>query len=411
MEALLLLALMWLGVGSALAGWLSRSELAAAWREPVLKRPVLIVESDDWGAGPPEQAQRLDRIAAALDAFADRDGHKPVMTLGLVLGVADGPRILANGLRNYYRKSLEDRELSTVLAAIRRGEKRGVFALQLHGGEHYWPPALVAAARSDPRVAAWLAESTFARTEELPTPLQSRWIDASELPSKPLVAEELTAVVRTEAEDFRRILGREPTVAVPPTFVWNAAVEAAWSEAGVQFVVTPGRRYEARDVNGRPCAGGVSLANGDKGVGGLTYLVRDVYFEPARGHVAERALRALASKTRAGRPTLLETHRANFLGDKQSADTSVRELERLLDVTVARFPDVAFLSTEELGSKVRGQDPKLIEHSLAARLHVWLRRLWQIGRVRKLGYATGAVALGWFFYAVTRPAASAGLRR
>lgn len=411
MEVLLLIALMWLGIGSVLAGWLSRSELAAAWREPVLKRPVLIVESDDWGAGPPEQAQQLERIAAALDAFADRDGHKPVMTLGLVLGVADGPRILAHGLRNYYRRSLEDRELSSVLAAIRRGQKRGVFGLQLHGGEHYWPPALLAAARSDPRVAAWLAGSSFARNEELPTPLQSRWIDASELPSKALVAEELTAAVRTEAEDFRRILGREPTVAVPPTFVWNAAVEAAWSEAGVQFVVTPGRRYEARDVNGRLCAGGASLANGDRGDGGLTYLVRDIYFEPARGHVAERALQALVSKTRTGRPALLETHRANFLVGKQFADISVRELERLLGLTLEKLPDVAFLSTEELGLRVRGKDPRLIEHNLAARLHVWLRRLWQIGRVRKLGYATGAVALGWLFYAVTRPALPAGLRR
>ena len=30
--------------------------MIATWREPVLRRPVLIIESDDWGAGPAEQA-------------------------------------------------------------------------------------------------------------------------------------------------------------------------------------------------------------------------------------------------------------------------------------------------------------------------------------------------------------------
>jgi hypothetical protein len=31
--------------------------LRALWREPALRVPVLIFESDDWGAGPVEQAQ------------------------------------------------------------------------------------------------------------------------------------------------------------------------------------------------------------------------------------------------------------------------------------------------------------------------------------------------------------------
>jgi len=407
MQSLLPLAVIWILLATLIMGWREKRALVGFWREPVLKRPVLIVESDDWGAGPLQQAERLQRIAAVLGKHADRDGRKAVMTLGLVLGVADGADILANGLRHYCRKSLSDGEFAPVLATIRHGAESGVFALQLHGAEHYWPPALLAAVRGDPRLASWLAGPGIPSTEALPTPLQSRWVDASELPSKPLPADVIRAAAFAEVADFRTIFGREPAVAVPPTFVWNDAVEAAWAEAGVQFVVTPGRRYEARGEDGNPSAAGPAVLNGGKGAAGITYVVRDDYFEPARGHKAERGLDAVAAKTRAGRPTLLETHRANFLGDGATAEAAIRELDRLFALTLRAFPDVAFLSTEELALRMRRTDSWLVERRLTVRLHVWLRRLWDVAHLRKLAYVTGAIVPAWLLYAATWRAGAA----
>ena len=54
--------------------------IVAAWREPVLKRPILIIESDDWGAGPDEQAAALKQISHLLEKFADHERRRPVMT-------------------------------------------------------------------------------------------------------------------------------------------------------------------------------------------------------------------------------------------------------------------------------------------------------------------------------------------
>jgi len=391
----------WIFLAALVLLALNRGALVALWREPVLKHPVLIVESDDWGAGPPEQAEQLARIEAVLSSHADRAGQKPVMTLGVVLGVADGARILADELRHYHRKLLGQAEFAATLAAIRQGTESRVFALQLHGEEHYWPPALLAAARTLPPVAAWLTSSEPPRTEALPAPLQSRWIDATELPSKPLPSREIRTAALGEAADFQNIFGKGPKVAVPPTFIWNDAVEAAWSEAGVQFVVTPGRRYLARDATGEPIAGGAAIVNGDRGAAGITYLVRNDYFEPAHGHRAERGLAALAAKTRAGRPTLLETHRINFLGDAALADAAIRELDRLFALALRAFPNLLFLSTEELASQMRRGDPRLIERRLSARLHIWLRRSWSISRLRKLACLTGVIVPAWLLYAST----------
>lgn len=392
---------MWLACGTITAAWMGREALAAAWREPVLKRPVLIVESDDWGAGPLEQAERLDAIAAVLGSHTDRDGRNPVMTLGLVLGVADGTRIVADELRQHYRRSLADPELAPVLEAVRRGAQRGVLAPQLHGGEHYWPRALLAAARRDPRVAEWMRSPGIPRTEALPAALQSRWIDASDLPSSALPTKDIEAAALAEVAEFQSLFGKVPAVAVPPTFIWSEAVETAWADAGVQFVVTPGRRYEARNANGEPCVKGSEIVDGERGAAGITYVVRDAYFEPARGHSAERALEALGTRTHVGRPTLLETHRANFLGDAPSVEAAVRELDRMLGLACARFPGVAFLSTEELALRMRRNDPSLVERRGGARLHVWLRRLSQVARLRKLAWLTGAIVPAMVLYAAT----------
>lgn len=400
MQSYVLLSLICVALATLAAGWITRDTLTALWREPMLKRAVLIIESDDWGAGPPEQSEWLDRIAAALDAYADRDGRKPVMTLGLVLGVANCGRMVADGCERYVRKSICDLTLRPVLAAIQRGTASGVFAPQLHGAEHYWPTTLLAAARSDARVAVWLTASAVPKTEGLPAALQSRWIDASELPSKPLAESEIRAAALAEADEFRRIFGKDPAVAVPPTFIWNDVVEAGWVQGGVQFVVTPGRRYEARGADGQPSVGGPALRNGDQGVASITYLVRNDYFEPARGHKAERALEALTAKTRLGRPTLLEMHRENFLGDRRVAEAAIDELERLFALALIAFPTLVYLSTEELGLRMCRGDPCLVERRIGARLHIWLRRLWHVGRLRKLACATGAVIPGGLLYAV-----------
>jgi hypothetical protein len=391
----------WVLVATLVLIGLHRRALVALWREPMLRAPVLIIESDDWGAGPREQAEQLGRIEATLASFSDRLGRKPVMTLGIVLGVADGPRMLADGLQSYYRKGLDEPAFAAILEAMKHGAKTGVFALQLHGQEHYWPPALLAAANSLPRVAAWLSGPEIPRTEMLPAWLQSRWIDAAALPSKPLRADEIRTAALAEVATFRNIFGNTPTVAVPPTFIWNDLVEAAWAEAGIRTVVTPGRRYEARDAQGDPIAVGPTIVNGDMGKGGVLYLVRDEYFEPARGHTAERALAALSSKTCVGRPTLLETHRANFLGDTVAADAAIGELDRLLTLARKAFPDVLFLCPEELASRMQEHDAQLVEWRLAIRLHIWLRRLWKLSRLRKLAWVTGVIVPGGLLFAGT----------
>src|SRR4051794_14413581 len=105
------------------------------------------------------------------------------MTLGVILAGPDGARIRSNHSLTYPRMTLADERLPTVREAMLHGEHAGVFSLQLHGMEHFWPATLLHASSTDASVRAWLTSEAPAATEALPSHLQSRWIDSSRLPS------------------------------------------------------------------------------------------------------------------------------------------------------------------------------------------------------------------------------------
>lgn len=379
--ALALLLIVWAAVLLVFA-----RPLIARWREPVLKRPVLAFESDDWGAGPLQQADALRRLSTLLQRVRDGSGRSAVMTLGVVLEVPDGPRIAATGCSEYHALSLYDPRFDDVRAAMAEGISAGVFAPQLHGQCHYWPSALMAAAQGNTEVRDWLTNPEPAATESLPSPLQSRWVNASVLPSRPLEPADIQQAIAREAADYGAVFGDAPQVAVATTFVWTDAVEIAWAQAGVDIIITPGRRATCRTMAGAPGCTDRTMLTGERSLAGQIYLVRDVYFEPVLGHDPQRLADDLAARTRKGRACLVETHRYSFL---QAANSSLDALEAALMVTLATCPGLRFVTPLELARAIRARDPAWIETRLGPRLAAWRARLDEIPRFRRIARLSG----------------------
>ena len=359
------------------------------WREPVLRFPVLIVESDDWGAGPASQAAALRELADILAGHRDGSGRMPVLCLALVLAVPDGQAMRESG--PYRRLELDHSRFADILVALRDGAARGVFSLQLHGLEHYWPPTLMAS--RDERVHAWLIHSDAAATETLPAHLQSRWVDASRLPSTAHDPAAILAAVADEVRAFERIVGVAPKVVVPPTFVWTRGVEAAWAAQGIECIVTPGWRYTQRDTLGQAAGDEGPIVNGDRFADGV-YLARCDYFEPLRGRDAVHALAALQRATRQGRPCLLENHRDNFIGDRAACLRSLQEVDKLFRDAVASHVDLRFLSSQELGRALRERDPRWLFTGVRHKLPYLWERVRHSGRAWRLMRLTGMSVLG-----------------
>jgi hypothetical protein len=388
--ALVLVAVLvlWLAVLLAFSG-----PLAARWREPVLRQPVLIIESDDWGAGPLAQADALTRLSALLQRVRDRSGRPAVMTLGVVLEVPDGARMAASNCTEYHALSLADACFDGVRTAMREGIQAGVFVPQLHGQCHYWPAAVLAGAQTDDRVRDWLTASEPALTEALPSHLQSRWVDASTLPSRALTPKAIRQAAVAETASYQAVFGGAPQVAVATTFVWNDAVEEAWAQAGIETIITPGRRATCRNAAGQPACVDATMLSGEHSLAGQSYLVRDVYFEPALGHAPQRLVEGLHARIRQGRACLVETHRFNFL---QARDASLATLEAGLNAALAACPNLRFTSPLELARAMQIRDPAWIETRLMPRLAAWRARLDEIPRFRRVAQLSGlAFPLAW----------------
>ena len=374
------------------------------WRDPVFRVPTLVLESDDWGAGPLAQADALRRIAQVLQRHRDAAGRAPVMSLALVLAVPDGPSIRTEG--RYRALERDDPRFAPLLAALRAGAASGVFSLQLHGLEHYWPATLMAS--GDPVVQGWLRSPVPASTEQLPPHLQSRWVDASVLPSGALPAAEMRAAVAAEVAAYARIVGEPPRIVVPPTFVWTRAVEQAWAAAGLRGVVTPGWRYPGRDAEGRPGGDEGPIVNGER-AGELCYLVRTDYFEPTRGRGARHALGVFDRAVAEGRPCVLENHRDNFIHSPAACEASLCELDALAAGALEREPRLRFMSTRELERIVRERDADWICTRARDRLPCVWQRLRHSGRPWKLLKLCGLAAVGGAVLSwVTRPAVAPG---
>ncbi len=366
-----------------------RQVIVASWKEPVLKKPILIFESDDWGPGRAEDARQLNLIANLLGRYSDGLGRNPVMTLGVILAVPNSLKIKASGYKSYYCETLGEAKYSLILKEIKHGIERGVFSVQLHGMEHYWPKNLMKAINDSDEVKSLLDIDLPLRTELLPDSLQSRWFmgggDCS------LSQVEIIKAVEEEVATFRALFNQLARVVVPPTFVWNEKVELSWRSFGLEYLVTPGFIATGRDAQGVMGVGGKLIYNSMKSIAGLTYIVRNDYFEPALGHTVEQAMLAMDENTRLGRPTLLEIHRFNFCDHERQSKLSLVELEQCIQCAIVGFPALRFISTSELGDMYLDTDCEgsVIDRRILNRLLVFMARLWACDVMRKWLYISG----------------------
>ncbi len=363
--------------------WRDRREYIKSFREPVLATPVVIFESDDWSPGPPSHAEALDEISAILSEFTDQNGEHPKFAIGVCLAIVDAQIYRESG--TYERIEFSHSCARAVARSLKHGVTAGTFTLQLHGREHYWPATLMARARNDEAVRTWLESETLVATEGLPSEIQSRWTDATSLPSSDHPDAVVEEAVCEEFACYEVAFKQRACVYVPPTFLWTAAVEKTLAACGCECIVTPGKRFVGRDESGALISDHEYYWNGRRLEQGLVSLVRDIYYEPALGHKVADTIARILHQVDLGRPALLETHRFNFLENQQQRCKSLTELKQLLTLITEQLPTVAYPATQQLSDAYRNptQAALTFERSFTRRARVVWRRLWSQKRVRK----------------------------
>jgi hypothetical protein len=368
--------------------WAMAKVLVGGWR---CRRPVVVIESDDWGSlrtssradcdrlaalgcrmerspyslDALETDEDLDRLFEVLDSVKDSRGRPACMTANMVTANADFARIREADFSAYvYEPATVTLARSPARQGVARryaeGLKRRLFVPQLHGREHIrwweWLEALRAGS-AEARITfeMGMCGVPLAASREGHGFFAPPYQDAETLSRHGV---DLGTLVREGVELFEKQFGYRPLSTMAPGYTWTDDVERLWAGAGIRYiqgtifhlVPTPGGERKRTHVLG------------ERGAAGGLYLVRNAGFEPAEGRGVDWLARAAARADRALRfhkPAIIETHRMNFVGsiDPANRDRGLGLLAQLLRGLVDRRPDLVFLSSPELGYLVEhGED-------------------------------------------------------
>lgn len=352
------------------------------WRT---KRHLVVIESDDWGSirMPSREVYEeflrrgirvdndpycrydalatrhdLENLFEVLSSVKDVHGHPAMLTANAVVANPRFDVIRESGFTQYaYEPFIDTLSRSSAhadaFATWQEGMVAHVFRPQFHGREHLnvkkWLNALHADEKST-RVAFDLG--TWGLTQQVDPAIHQYYMGAfnSALP-KDVAAYE--AILMEGLQLFEQIFGYRSESFVPTTYEWPPAIEPCLVQNGVRYLQGTIAEKEPMDddvtvkVHRRGFQGSRTKA-------GLIRLSRNCFFEPSTkpgfDFVSDCLLR-IHYAFKWGKAANICAHRLNFIGsiDSSNTDRNLPELRRLLQEIVRCWPDVEFVSSDELG--------------------------------------------------------------
>jgi hypothetical protein len=365
------------------AAWARVHDFARAWRCP---DNILVIESDDWGAirtSTPEAYRSLEALGYdlhpscysidaletdedlvalfdVLDDYRDQRGRPACITGNMVMANPDFAAIRENGFRRYVYepvwvtldKSPQRREVAQLW---RKGMENRWFRPQFHAREHVhsrqWLDALQ---KGSPEALETfdlqMCGVPLAVSKERQSFFQPVYIDCQAADNG---RDDSRSMISQGIRLFHEQFGFSSLSTIAPNCAWTDDVEQIWAENGIRYIQGGYQQHSDTAAGKSPrmhFLGEKSLYNG-------WYLVRNCAFEPAtkttddywKGCLAQIA-RAFLFKT----PAIVTSHRVNFIGsiDESNRNRGLVQLRRLLDEVLARWPDVNFLCSAELGCMI-----------------------------------------------------------
>ena len=356
---------------------------ARGWRT---RRRLLVFESDDWGAirmrdpkalrdmelggldvGRPvfgridclENRSDLQNLFNVIDRYRDRQNSAPIFTFNTVLGNPDFAAIKADHFERYSHEGLfqsyeryHGDDLRPVWDAAMRAS---LIQPQFHAREHL-------------NVGLWmndlrngLAETRLAFDFDYyglgtkTSSMRQRNYLAAYWPESPEHLREIQGIVLDGLTKFEELFGFATRTFIACNLVLPRELESALASKGVKLI--QGERGQITPSS----SGEISIRRsftGQRNALGQLYSVRNVKFEPfedpSRDWVAS-ALEEIGASFSWGKPAIISTHRVNYVSgmDANNRDQNLRLLDQLLQSILAKWPDVEFISSDQLLTELK----------------------------------------------------------
>lgn len=352
-----------------------------------INRHVVVFESDDWGSVRmpslnalnrllkrgvrlvgPESYDRVDTLASnddleilmdVLSSVKDLNNNPAKITFNCCIANPDFDKIRESGFKEYHYELFTEtlkkyNHHDRAFDLWKEGMRHKVFMPQFHGREHLNPQKWLRYLQAgDKDTVAAFDEGCFSVFVSKVNG-SSSFLEAFGIES----VKECDFVKKSIVEGlnlFEEIFGFRSESIISPCYVWDDYIEEIAAEYGVRFIQgsyiqshSPWQRSKGKRISGH--------YNGERNSLGQYYSVRNCSFEPTQNSAdnADHCMAAIKKAFECHLPAVVSCHRLNFIGDldKSNRDNNLHEFGVLLKMIVKNYPDVEFLSSDELGKLI-----------------------------------------------------------
>ena len=353
------------------------------------RRKIVVIESDDWGTirmastnaynrflknnfpvdecpyssfDALESNEDLEMLFEALSAVKDKNGNPAIITANNIAGNPDFAKIKASAFQQYFYEPFTETlkrypQHNRVETLYKEGIRKKLLMPQFHGREHVnterWLKALQG---GDKTTLQAFDESMFSVHAHRKPAFKNELMDALDADCEETLNNKQT-IVKEGLELFNTIWGFHSKSFIAPCYIWSSSLESLLAKNGVHYIqgvavqleptMEPGYRYKKK-----------YHYQGQTNKLGQHYLVRNVFFEPStNSHFdwVNDSLNRINTAFRWSKPAIISTHRLNFMGylrPENRADNLIL-FTQLLKSIVRRWPEVEFISTDQLGDLMK----------------------------------------------------------
>jgi hypothetical protein len=351
------------------------------------KRRLLVFESDDWGTIRSTSIEAINRLISkgidfqSLDAerFSYNDTLATAEDLSalfdILLSVRDinsKPAVFTaislvanpdfNAIRNsdfmqyYYEPFTETLKrypgCENSFELWKQGIKEGIFVPQFHGREHLNIASWMAALRDGhPETIEVFNESMWGYVNRFYNERTINYQEAFNIHSPTEIAL-LEEVLKDGLDLFEKLFGYRASLFVPPNGPFSNKLEKSLALNGIIYI----SQYK---IQSEPTGFGktrrVLHYLGMKNKFDQIYITRNCVFEPSNVEITDwvgKCMRDIECAFRWHKPAIISSHRVNYIGglNIKNRQNNLRQLKEMLESIMKRWPNVEFISSDQLGS-------------------------------------------------------------
>lgn len=346
-------------------------------------RKIVVIESDDWGsvrmpcrdvyeaalkAGyhvDRRPFERYDSLASAEDLaalfdvlrrFRDKNGCHPIVTANAAVANPDFEKIEKTGFREYACEPFTETLKRSfpgddVFGLWRDGMADRIFRPQFHGREHFNIPRWLEQLQAGDEDAFFAFKHRMVGIASKTHPERGNALMVALAPRNGADEEFQRRSLAEGLDLFERIFGYRSRTFIAPCYTWSRETEPFLAGLGVQLLQGAFFQNVPRIGSEREK---IRHYIGEKNAWGQYYTVRNCSFEPTltgnRKDAAANCLREIGIAFRWKKPAIISSHRINYIGaiDPRNRNANLKFLHDLLAGIVRRYPDVEFMSSDEI---------------------------------------------------------------